>query len=235
MVRVQNPNLEILMMAVDQLGELAGELVFVGGCATGLLITDAAAPPVRITRDVDAIVQVTTLGDYHQFSAKLRAKGFQEDTEDDAPICRWTAGAVILDVMPINERILGFGNSWYAEAAQHASAVQLPSGAKVNMVSVPYFLITKLDAFEGRGRGDFLMSHDIEDIVAVVDGRPGLLNDMEQASPALRAELAARFKKLLKIRAFVNAVVGHMPTDSASQARVPAIINTLTAIAGASK
>lgn len=35
MARAQNPNLEILMMAVDQLGELAGELVFVGGCATG--------------------------------------------------------------------------------------------------------------------------------------------------------------------------------------------------------
>lgn len=235
MARAQNPNLEILMMAVDQLGELASELVFVGGCATGLLITDVAAPPIRITRDVDAIVQVTTIGDYHQFSVKLRAKGFQEDTEDGAPICRWAAGTIILDVMPTNERILGFGNPWYAEAAQHAATVQLPSGTKIKMISVPYFLITKLEAFEGRGRGDFLMSHDIEDIVAVIDGRPGLLNEMEQASHALRIELAARLKKLLEIKAFINAVAGHMPTDPASQARVPAIINTLTTIAEVSK
>lgn len=57
MARAQNPNLELLMMAVDQLGELTSELVFVGGRATGLLITDVAAPPIRITRDVDAIVK----------------------------------------------------------------------------------------------------------------------------------------------------------------------------------
>ena len=65
MSRVQNPNLEILTTAVEQLGELVDELVFLGGCATGLLITDPAAPPIRITRDVDAIVQVMPLSDYH--------------------------------------------------------------------------------------------------------------------------------------------------------------------------
>lgn len=47
-----NPNLDILIRAVDQLGDLADDMVFVGGCATGLLITDQAAPPIRITKDV---------------------------------------------------------------------------------------------------------------------------------------------------------------------------------------
>jgi hypothetical protein len=49
MAIMQNPNLEILVLAVNQLGELADELVFVGGCATGLLLTDPAAAPVRAT------------------------------------------------------------------------------------------------------------------------------------------------------------------------------------------
>ena len=40
-----NPNLDILIEAVEQLEELADEMVFVGGCVTGLLITDKAAPP----------------------------------------------------------------------------------------------------------------------------------------------------------------------------------------------
>ncbi len=55
MTRVQNPNLEILTLAVEQLNELANEMVILGGCATGLLITDPAAPPIRVTRDADAI------------------------------------------------------------------------------------------------------------------------------------------------------------------------------------
>jgi len=55
MPRAQNPNLEILIFAVEKLGNLADEMVFLGGCAAGLLITDSAAPPLRVTHDVDAI------------------------------------------------------------------------------------------------------------------------------------------------------------------------------------
>ena len=54
----------------------------------------------------------------------------------------------------------------------------LASGKVIRMVSAPYFLITKLEAFNGRGNGDYLMSHDIEDIVAVLDGRPEIFDEM---------------------------------------------------------
>lgn len=227
MVRAQNPSLEILSMAVDHLGELTTELVFLGGCATGLLITDAAAPPIRVTRDVDAVVQVAALGDYHRFAARLRAKGFSEDDSDGAPICRWKSSRLILDVMPTDEKILGFGNRWYAEAALNAVAVKIATGAIIRSVSGPYFLITKLEAFNGRGGGDYLMSHDIEDVVAVVDGRPELVNEVRQASPGLKRELAGRMQQLLSSTAFMDDVAGHMPTDAASQARVPAAIGAL--------
>lgn len=63
MARIQNPNIEILEMAVACLGALADEMVFLGGCATGLLITDKAAPPIRATQDVDAIVEMVSHGE----------------------------------------------------------------------------------------------------------------------------------------------------------------------------
>lgn len=65
MARTQNPNLDILTLAVDQLGTLTDDMVFLGGCATGLLITDPAAPPIRVTRDVDAIVQIYSQAEYY--------------------------------------------------------------------------------------------------------------------------------------------------------------------------
>jgi len=40
------------------------------------------------------------------------------------------------------------------------------------MVTGLYFLATKFAAFDGRGKGDYMASHDLEDIVAVVDGVP---------------------------------------------------------------
>ena len=66
MIRSQNPNLKILLFAVEQLGELVDEMVFLGGCATGILITDPAASPIRVTKDVDAIVQVVSHADYYK-------------------------------------------------------------------------------------------------------------------------------------------------------------------------
>lgn len=130
MTRVQNPNLEILALAVNQLGELADDMVFLGGCATGLLISDPAAPPIRVTRDVDAIVQVLSRAEYYNLSEKLREHGFKEDTSEDAPICRRLGGEIILDVMPTNEEILGFGNIWYQKAVEHEFSVQLPDCQK---------------------------------------------------------------------------------------------------------
>jgi hypothetical protein len=111
-----------------------------GGCATGLLITDTAAPPIRVTRDVDAIVQVVS-------------------------------------------------------------------------------------------RGDYLMSHDIEDIVAVLDGRPEILHEVSQADPDLVRELSKRFRSLLQQSRFIDAVSGHMPAGETSHPRVSLILKTIKEIA----
>ena len=59
---MSNLNLEMLRIAVENLGKLADEMVFVGGCTTGLLITDEGAAEVRPTDDVDSIVEITSYG-----------------------------------------------------------------------------------------------------------------------------------------------------------------------------
>lgn len=227
----RNPNIEILEMAVARLGDLRDELVFLGGCATGLLITDSGAPPIRMTRDVDAIAEVSSLSDYHSFSARLRSKGFSEDLSDDAPICRWVAGPLILDVMPTDARILGFGNQWYTPALHNAVRVELPSGDGVHSVSAPYFLATKLEAFDGRGKGDYLLSHDIEDLVAVIDGRTELLTELAESAHDLKDYLAERFASLLVTSAFMDALPGHLSPDDAGQARVSLVTDRMQAIA----
>lgn len=223
MANTQNPNLEILELAIHQLGELADDLVFVGGCATGLLLTDPAAAPVRATYDVDAIAQVLSRAEYYQFAEKLKGKGFREDVEEGAPMCRWRHENVILDVMPIDPNILGFGSDWYQEAQENAVRFALPSGNAI-------YLITKLDAFNGRGNDDYMQSHDIEDIVTVLDGRPELLGELEKAGPKIKQELASRFETLRQDTRFIDAVAGHLAPDAVSQARLPRIIGTVEAI-----
>ncbi len=79
MQRLNNPNLMILELAVSALGPLADDMVFIGGCATGLLITDLAAPVVRVTKDVDVITEVASLVAYHQLSEQLHCCARQSD------------------------------------------------------------------------------------------------------------------------------------------------------------
>lgn len=230
MKREQNPNLYILTLAVERLGALSDEMVFLGGCATGLLITDKAAPPLRVTRDLDTIVEATTLASYQRFSGKLRKQGFREDTSDGAPLCRWVADEVILDVMPTDSRILGFGNRWYGSAVKHAEVRTLPSGQQIRLVSAPYFICTKLEAFDGRGKGDYLLSHDIEDMIAVLDGRPEIVDEVQVADRELIDDIRNRFEQLLGDTRFIAVLSGHMPGDQANQARVGLIIERIEAI-----
>ncbi len=87
-------------------------------------------------------------GEYYQLAEKLRDKGFTEDTQKGAPICRWKSRqGILLYIMPIDPEILGFGNPWYQPAMQHAEKFELEKGKIIQLVSAPYFLITKLEAY----------------------------------------------------------------------------------------
>lgn len=132
--------------------------------------------------------------------------------------------------MPTEADILGFGNQWYTAAMDNAAIVMLLGKVDIQMVSAPYFLITKLEAFDGRGNGDFILSHDIEDIIAVMDGRSELIEEISQSESVLVNALATRFNNLLKDQSFVDAVSGHMPTDEVSQNRVLRILDIIKEI-----
>ena len=67
-----NPNYQLLIDAAKLLKPMLGELVFVGGCTTGLLITDKAAADVRPTFDVDVIAGVTSYVGYTELSERLK-------------------------------------------------------------------------------------------------------------------------------------------------------------------
>jgi len=226
-----NPNLIILELAVNALGSLAYDMVFLGGCATGLLITDPAAPVIRATKDVDVITEVASLAEYHWLSEQLRGLGFTEDQSEQAPICRWLGHGVILDVMPTDEKVLGFGNRWYQPALENAVRVDLPSGASIRLVTAPYFLMTKLSAFEGRGNGDYLMSHDIEDIIALLDGRAAIVEDVRAADMVVKNAIKEQCSVLVTNERFLEAIPGHLPGDAASQARLPLIMERVDAMA----
>jgi hypothetical protein len=179
---------------------------------------------------VDVICSVIARSDYHQLGMQLRQRGFQEDSRPGAPLCRWCTDDLILDLMPTQGEILGFSNRWYPLALETAQLQELPSGCAIRIVTAPVFLATKLEAFHGRGQGNFLFSHDLEDLMAVVDGRASLLEECRLSPPELRNDLAAQFLEMLHTSAFLEALPAFLPPDQASQQRLPDLLETLRAI-----
>jgi predicted nucleotidyltransferase len=205
--------------------------VFIGGCISGLLVTDAAASPARTTRDVDVIVEVVTLADYHRLEKELLEIGFRHDLSPDAPICRWTVGSALVDVMPSDERVLGFGNRWYRDAIRTAEPFALPKSGPIRLITAPLFLATKLEAFRGRGGGDYYASHDLEDVIALIDGRAELVDEITASTGELREFLTTQIAVLLADAAFLQALPGHLPGDAAGQGRLPVVLDRLRQIA----
>ncbi len=226
-----NPNLEMLRIAIENLGELADEMVFVGGCTTGLLITDDGAAEVRATDDVDSIIEVTSYGQYNAFSEKLKKIDFREDTREGSPTCRWVKGETVLDVMPLDEKVLGFTNIWYQPAIETAEEQEILPGMTIKVISAPYFCATKLQAFDGRGTGDYLASHDLEDIITVIDGRVEIIDEISQAREDVREYIAGKIVGLLENKQFLDALPGYLLPDAASQGRMKILMDRLTRIA----
>lgn len=224
-----DPNVALVELVANALGSIGERLVYVGGCATGLLITDEARPVVRATQDVDLIAEISSKIDYHALSKELRQAGFKEEPDI---ICRWNLGTLKVDVMPTQEDILGFSNIWYSEAVNQAQKYALPSGRIINLITAPLFVATKLEAFYGRGEGDYGGSHDIEDVINLIDGRPALLQEIHQSFDHLREYLTDEFEQLLGDVSFVDKISWHFPADAFSQARVPLVIARMRQIAG---
>lgn len=206
-----DPNRQMLKLVAEQLGPLRQQVVFLGGTTVGLLLSDPAARPPRPTRDVDVIIHVDSFVEYQtSLRDRLVQAGFVEANEPGAPICAWKTRGVRVDVMPTDATVLGFTNRWYGSALAHATRLDL-DGTEIAVIDAPHFVATKLEAFRGRGNADLYASHDLEDIVAVVDGRAELGEEVESAPQDVRSFIQAEFRALLSDRDFINALPGHVP------------------------
>jgi hypothetical protein len=146
-------NLALLELAREMLGDLLGEVVFVGGATVELWITDPAAPEFRPTQDIDVVAEITTLSSFHRFEERLRGAGFEND-RDSNMICRFrhSRSRLLLDVLPTEAQILGFENRWQRVAFSQATEFFLPSDQPIRVIPPAYLLATKLEAFASRGK-----------------------------------------------------------------------------------
>jgi hypothetical protein len=223
-----NPTLLALVGQV--LDRLGFNCAFVGGSIVAFLLDEAGLSTVRPTDDLDVIIQVATNQRYSDVEGKLRSAGFDHDTRQGAPMCRWIFRGLTIDVMPTDGSFIGLNTAWFKEALESAITNQI-AGGTIRIISPVAFIATKLAAFNDRGKRDFFGSHDLEDLMTVIDGRAAIVEEIAAAPKELCQFIVASLRYLNQNCGFHEACPGFLPPDEASQRRLPLLRQKLKSIA----
>jgi len=190
-----------------------GKFVFVGGGIIPLLITDMGAATVRPTKDMDVVFEVASVGDYSFIRQELLNVGFRDLISDDIPACALFWRNWRVDFLCATPGIVPGSNRWFPYVIADAELQQVED-VNIWRASTATFIATKLEAWFSRGRlpdesPDYL-HQDMEDIVAVIDGRNELIEEIEYAPPDVLTFLRRIFADLLKTSDFLNFLPGHV-------------------------
>jgi len=178
----------------NHLADLKDKVVFVGGATTSLY-ADRQTQEIRPTDDVDVIIELISYNERTKLEEKLRSMGFRHDMESTI-ICRFIIQGIIVDIMPTTPDSIGFSNQWYPDGFKNAIEYSIDDNNTVKILSPPYFIATKLEAFKGRGAGDGRTSQDFEDIVYVLENRQTIWEELNGARGDIRNYLIKEFRQL---------------------------------------
>jgi hypothetical protein len=224
-------DIESVIEVATALGELNQKSVFVGGSVVSLYIDDPAAEELRPTMDIDIALEIVTLGQLEQTRQTLTKKGFVQDPQQNI-ICRFVYDGILVDVMSTKEIGWAPANSWFREGFEHLETISLDENTSIKILPLAYFLASKFEAYHNRGK-DPRTSHDLEDIIYLLDNRMNLVKDIHCAPDNVLSFLRSEFKALLTPQ-LEEAILGHMNPISRKD-RFPLLREKLLSIISAIK
>jgi predicted nucleotidyltransferase len=204
----QHQNIEQIKIVTKALGQLNKDVVFVGG-TTLPFYADLPVTDVRPTDDIDIIVELVTYKERTDFDQKLLRAGFRNDTTSPV-VCRYKIDGITVDIMPTNDPSIGFKNSWYAEGFHNTLPIKIGKEQNISILTAPYFIATKFEAFLNRGKGDGRISHDFEDIVFVLENRTAVWAEMNSSTGKINAYLKQQFLNLSMHTHIYEWIDGHV-------------------------
>jgi predicted transcriptional regulator len=210
------------------LGELNRKVVFVGGAMVSLYIDDPSAEDIRPTKDIDLTFQITTTHELEELRQSLAEKGFHEQS-DSSVICRFVFEDLLVDVMSTQSIGWAPSNRWFEPGFNSAITILLEDTA-VQILPLPYFLASKLDAFFDRGVKDLYASHDLEDIVYLFNYGTTIVNQiLNTEGDDIKNYLVESIRKIIQDERIINALPGHLYFDGVDE-RMEIIKSKMNAI-----
>ncbi len=220
-------NRKATIKVAHALDELNKEVVFVGGAVVSLYIDDPAAEDIRPTKDIDLTFQITTTSRLEELRENLSRKGFNQSHEDNV-ICRFRLDDLLVDVM--STQAVGWAptNRWFMPGFTKALRYDLDE-IKIQLMPLPYFLASKMEAFFDRGITDLYASHDFEDILYIFNYVSNVADQVLAAEQDVRSYLKECVGKMLGDEKIRSVIPAHLFYETADE-RLEIIIEKMNRI-----
>ena len=200
-------NIAVVAEIAEALKDIKQEMVFVGGAIISLYTDDHAADEIRPTQDVDMTINILNLGHWEEVQKKLSELGFQPDPFGHA-ICSYKYNDIPVDIMATEDGPLGPSNRWYKVGFKNLWNVKVKD-QEIKILSAPCYLATKFEAFKNRGN-DYRTSHDIEDIIYVLDNRIDIVSEITEGEPSILLFIREQLQIIINKGILKEVLVSHI-------------------------
>ena len=110
--------------------------------------------------------------------------------------------------MASEDGLLGPANKWYKIGFENLWTTKAKD-QEIKILSAPCFLATKFEAFNHRGN-DYRTSHDIEDIIYVIDNRTTIVEEVKESDPRIHSFLKDEIHKIVNQGLLTEVLMAHM-------------------------
>ena len=200
-------NIAVVAEIAEALKDIKQDMVFVGGAIISLYTDDPAADEIRPTQDVDMTINILNLGHWEEVQKKLSELGFQPDPFGHA-ICSYKYNDIPVDIMATEDGPLGPSNRWYKVGFKNLKNVKVKD-QEIKILSAPCYLATKFEAFKNRGN-DYRTSHDIEDIIYVIDNRIDIVSEITEGEPSILLFIREQLQIIINKGILKEVIVSHI-------------------------
>jgi len=200
-------NIAVVAEIAEALKDIKQDMVFVGGAVISLYTDDPAADEIRPTQDVDMTINILNLGHWEEVQKKLSELGFQPDPFGHA-ICSYKYNDIPVDIMATEDGPLGPSNRWYKVGFKNLKNVKVKD-QEIKILSAPCYLATKFEAFKNRGN-DYRTSHDIEDIIYVIDNRIDIVSEITEGEPSILLFIREQLQIIINKGILKEVIVSHI-------------------------
>lgn len=200
-------NIAAVAEVARALQDLKPEMVFVGGAVVSLYTDDPAADEIRPTQDIDMTLNIMSLGHWQKVQQRLGELGFFPDPFGHA-ICSYKYLDIPVDIMASEDGPFGPANKWYQVGFENLWKVKVMD-QEINILPAPCYLATKFEAFNNRGR-DYRTSHDMEDIIYVLDNRLHIVDEIKSCDHRIEAFLKEQFNAIIQEGILDEVLMAHI-------------------------